>query len=453
MVKFAALMVSVVAVTFSGQGLLVQVPDPLAGAGPARPLAPKDVPRVGVTFIDGAFRTRLTRVTAGPSRRHEYSRYDPYNKGQTLILLRDIKSGDYVVCRTSPLPYDRPANVVYKLPDIEEPRWDAIDPNCLWGLRQFQIVTVNVRTGKVEVVKDFRRDPRLGPIIKAEPDLYRITRKIEGEASMDRRWWCLGLQGKNEDYRLRYVFTWDRRSDRVVGLYKLSKAESEIDWVGMSPLGNYVLIGGMSNNGGRLKGLTMANRELTRFHRLDYTTSHSDVGIDRRGREVIVMQNSRTDYIDLIPIDWRTRPILEAGGSYSGTNRVRLVRLFYSDPSPHGFTGGVHVSCNAPGRCVVSTYQAPGKKADNWLSRKIVLVVLDRRNPRVYYLAHVYSTYRKYWEETHATITVDGAYVVWASNWGRDVGREKVFMIRLDMPRGPRGRTGVQPGSWPGRLF
>ena len=98
----------------------------------------------------------------------------------------------------------------------------------------------------------------------------------------------------------------------------------------MSPLGNWVLVGGDSYNGGNLVGLTMANKELTQFHRLDYATAHSDVGLDVNGAEVIVMQNVRTDYIDLIPIDWNTQPILEVGGRLRGNepNAARPTVLF-----------------------------------------------------------------------------------------------------------------------------
>lgn len=251
---------------------------------------------------------------------------------------------------------------------------------------------------------------------------------------MDKRFWAFFLQGTNEDYRVRYIFTWDRQQDKVLGVYPIPSSEAEIDWVGMSPLGNWVLIGGDPWNGGNLTGLTMANKELTQFHRLDYATAHSDVGLDSNGNEVIVMQNARTDYIDLIPIDLNTQPILESGGSYENTNRTPIVRLFYSSESPYGLQSGVHISCNVPGYCVVSTYIEPGLQEQNWLDRTIILVRLDRQNPRAFYLAKVYGTYGTYWEETHATITNDGSKVVWASNWNRSVGEEKVFLMQLDMP-------------------
>jgi len=335
---------------------------------------------------------------------------------------------------THSLPYNHPSNLVTHI-DLEEPRWDPDDPNLIWGLDEFSIETVNVSTGQTTVIKDFSVDPIMGPII-AHENVYRITMKDEGESSRDKRYWVFFLQGDaQEDYNQRYIFTWDRDTDTVLGVYEIAPDETELDWIGMSPLGNWVLVGGDSYNGGNLAGLTMANKELTQFHRLDYATAHSDVGLDVNGAEVIVMQNVRTDYIDLIPIDWNTQPILEVGGSYEGTNRTPLVRLFYSSEAPNGLTtAGIHLSCNAPGYCVMSTHQEPGVEERNWLDRTNILVTLDQNNPRAFYLSKVYSTYESYWEETHATISNDGSKIVWASNWNQNVGQEEVFLMQLTMP-------------------
>ena len=44
------------------------------------------------------------------------------------------------------------------------------------------------------------------------------------------------------------------------------------------------------------------------------------------------------------------------------------------------------------------------------------------------------NTTESYWEETQAAMTNDGSKVAWASNWGQNVGQDKVFLMRLDMP-------------------
>jgi hypothetical protein len=141
-----------------------------------------------------------------------------------------------------------------------------------------------------------------------------------------------------------------------------------------------------------------------------------------------------TDYIDLIPIDLNTQPILESGGSYDNTNRTPLIRLFYSGESPLGLNSGIHISCNVSGYCVLSTFIETGLTEQNWFDRTITLVRLDSTHSQVFYLAKVYNTVGAYWEETQATITNDGSKVLWASNWGQNAGEERVFLIQLDMP-------------------
>ncbi len=115
-------------------------------------------------------------------------------------------------------------------------------------------MTLEVTTGKTTVIKDFARDPVIGPLIKSEPDLYRVTTKDEGESSCDKRYWALLLQGSNDDHRLRYIFCWDRQEDRVLGVHKIAPEDRNVDWVGMSPLGNWVIIGSEFDNTGKLIG-------------------------------------------------------------------------------------------------------------------------------------------------------------------------------------------------------
>ena len=411
----------------------VPVPEPLSGENPRFPLLPADEPSPGSSVQDNRLGLAQTRVTARLGLRHEYSRHDPFNCDCSLILLTDIAEGTWGIYRTISLPYDQEGALVRTL-EFEEPRWDPTSPRTIWATRDFVIFRIDVETGQNTVIKDFGTDGVIGPILKAEPDLYRITMKDEGEASLDRRYWAFMLQGSNEDYRARHLFVWDRTEDRVVGLRKLAESESRIDWVGMSPKGSWVLIGADHDNGGALAGLVMADRALKQFHTLHYSTGHADVGIDTQGNEVIVMQNAQTDYVDLIPLDPAVRSI-PPEGAYEGSGHVRLVRLFYASDSPNGLNSGVHVSCNFPGWCVISTHIEPGVKEMNWLDRSIVLVQLDRARPRVYNLAKVYGTCSAYWEETHASISADGSRVVWATNWNRQVGQEKVWLMELDLPR------------------
>jgi len=411
-----------------------EVPKPLSGSNPVYHLVPRSVPRPGEIFHDASFNTTLTRSTKALNLRHEYSRFDPFNLDQSMIVLLDLKTADWKIYKTKGNYYDQSGHFVRTINIHGEPRWDSKDPSLIWGLRDFKIVKINAKTGRVTTVKDFSKDPTIGPIIKVETDLYRITTKEEGESSRDKRYWAFCLQGSGDDYRLRYVFCWDLSLDKILGLHKLSSDEAEtIDWVGMSPLGKWVLIGGDAGEDRHWAGLQMADKKLSSFHKLASATAHSDVGLDIQGNEIIVMQNSRTDYVDYIPISLSAKPV-DDPGDYKNNSVKPIIRLYYDSNSSIGLNSGVHISCNYPGYSVISTNIEPGAAEQNWLDRTITLVKLDKKKFRVFYLAKVYNTTGAYWEETQAAMTNDGSKVVWASNWGKNVGHDKVFLMRLDMP-------------------
>lgn len=412
---------------------LVKVPNPLSGDNPRYSEQALQLPSVGVSLDDRNLGTKITRVTANVNWRHEYSRFDPFNADKSMIILLDLESGYFDIFRTE-VPYDQAENMVTRL-NMWEPRWNRSNPDLVIGINGFQILEYNVKEAATTLVKDFSQDPQIGSIINREPDLYRVTMKDEGETSYDGRWWVLALQGSDDDYRLRYLFTWDRMNDSIAGLLELRRDQSDIDWVGMSPKGNWVIIGSLPWNGSPLEGTVIANRELTSFHRIEFDIAHSDVGLDWNGNEVLVMQNNRTDYVDMMPLEPSTKPIMDIGGSYTGTGRIPLIRLYYDWSSPITFDSGVHISCNAPGWAVISTHIDPGTPERNWLDRSIILVRLDPAAPEVYFLSKIYNTTADYWEETHATVSNDGNTVVWVANFNSEPGKNRIYVVRLDLPR------------------
>lgn len=417
---------------------LTPVPDPLAGNN--LPYAKPDIPipEIGHTFVDASFNTELVRTTNTGKLRHTYSRISTFNSDNTMVLLQDVNDGWRRIYSTSSMPYDD--NFMVTLNQMTETIWDRQEPQMIWGLgaeEEFSIVRFNISTNQREVIKDFRQEPMIQNILQNNPDIYRMTMMDEGKPSYDMRYWALVLQGTMDDYRYRYLFTWDRQTDEILGTYPLSNENSNLDWVGMSPLGNYVLIGGLWDNQGSLQGLTLADKDLNEnnFHRIDYSTNHADVGLDTEGNEVIVMQNNRTDYIDMLPLNRSTLPILEAGGSYEGTNRIPLIRLFYDNNSPFNFTYGVHISCNASQYCVVSTHTENNNTDDqNWLSATNVLVELNPSAPKVFYLSKIHNVTAAYWEETQSSLSYDGSKLLWVSNWGKNPGSEEFFLMQLNLP-------------------
>jgi PKD repeat protein len=417
---------------------LLEVADPLSATNTIYTLPSSAVPRAGQTVSDTNLNTYQRRVTQTLGYRHDFSRHDPFNADQSKILLYDIPNSLFRIYKTTSVPYDASTQFVTAL-SIDEPRWDRSNANIIWGLIDFKIVTINMSALKItNTVKDFSKDATISPILAANTDLYRISMGDEGDASQNRRYWAFTLDSKT-DHLPHYLFCWDHTLDVVSKVLTLTaQQQTHIGWVGMSPLGNWVVIGATSGSDAPIQGLTMADRALENFYPLDYTTSSCDLGTDTGGAEVAVMENVQTGYIDLIPLSKNTKPILTQGGRYTGTNRTPLVRLFYSDTDSHGLNSGVHVSCNTSGWCVVSTYIAPNLTADNWLDRKNILVKLNASNPRAWYLSHIYGVDGSNLdlEQTQAAITVDGTRIVWATNWNQNVGSKKVWDMEIDLPAG-----------------
>ena len=433
---------------------LTLVPDPLSGINPLHSQQPLSFPTAGTQFTEPSFGLGITRLTNDETEgsRHEYSRFDPYNKDQSRILLNN-SGGTLDVYKTEAYPYNSTGNKLHSL-SVTEARWDRNDVNKIWGLSDSSIKTVNATTGATSVIKNFSTETTLTAKLGSD---FTISMKGEGESSYDNRHWAFVARSNANTGNFKgkeVLFTWDKDANQVLGTYELSTRERDnIDWVGMSPNGNYVLVGSIDYNNptnGQIIGLAMANKNFTnfssgpdngkKFHRLNYDTAHSDVGLDSEGKEVIVMQNTRTDFIDLIPIDPTTVSINDIplpGGTdaYANTNRTKLVRLNYDDSSSDGLkASGVHISGNYDGYALISTTISPNVAEQNWLDRVILLVKLDQfdaenpETPLAGYISKIYNTTGtipnaldgNYWEETQGVITNDGAKVLWSANWDID---------------------------------
>jgi hypothetical protein len=446
-----ALLVVILVLPISGQAQsyppnfkFIKVPNPLAADNPTYPLIPRAKPAPGEAWTDARFGTSQKRITQSSALRHEYSRFDPFNCNKAMLLLLDLNTSDWQVYRTQSRPYDQPANLVRTINNLVEMRWDPQEAAVLWGFRDLSIIRLNVETGVETLVKDFTADAIIAPILKANPLIYRITCMDEGESSRDKRYWVLALQNGDDpahpewSYVYKYLITWDRLQDKILGTYQLSLAQgSNIDWVGMSTLGNWVVIGGESDGGVPPNwGLMMARKDFTGLHQLSEITAHADVGLDTQDREVIVMQNSRTDYVDLIPLDLQAKPV-NSNADYANNIIKPLVILYYSSQSPLGLNSGVHISCNYPGYSLISTNIQPKVAEKNWLDRGLILVRLDQNRPQAVYLAKIYNTTQQYWEETHGTISNDGSRIIWVDNWGQSVPEPQMpqlTLTQLDMP-------------------
>ena len=93
--------------------------------------------------------------------------------------------------------------------------------------------------------------------------------------------------------------------------------------------------------------------------------------------------------------------------------------------------GFEHISCRGPiGTCLVTGYPSPENGARDPLEDEIYMINLD--GSAVVRLAHHHSTGLDYWSQPRATISLDGRYVVFDTDW--DLQNETLAFL-IDPPR------------------
>jgi hypothetical protein len=385
------------------------------------PDLPEPPPRV--PFRDPVFGTCVVRVTDrsadlspdDPSAglKNEYSRVQSFNADGSAILVRSIEANWYL--------YDaRTLQPLGQLPLVEEPRWDAADPNLIYHTDGTRMLAYDVVTGAGRVVHDFSGD--------FDQELAAVWTRYEGSPSADSRYW--GLMAEDEEWLVVALLVYDRVEDRVVAtrdLRGLSELEREIDSVTISPLGNYFLAyhdlaceQGQRGSESAPCGLMVYDRDLTGGRSLLRLVGHSDLALDPAGREVLVYQDIDTDHIAMLD--------LESGA---------VTNLWPIDFSHTGI--GLHFSGRAldrPGWALVSTHSGGHPTDYTWMDDQLFAVELAAGG-RVVRLAHTHSLVDEeqehdYWAEPHASVNRDFTRVLFTSNWGRS-GTEQVEMYLIEV--------------------
>ena len=366
-------------------------------------------PEKCTTITDANFGTTIARITAegeysGAGIENEYARADPGNSDGTYLILR-ANSGEWHIYNASTF------EMIFQLTGhIEEggeelePRWDAADPNTFYYLDGSMLRSYNVATRTAGTVHDFNDE---------FPSAAFITTKTEGDASLDRRYWCFMVE--NEDYSILSVIVYDRTSDTVVG--QKSSFIDGINWVSMDMSGSHCVIGYEDSDADGDDVTPPAGVFSLNFgSSVSLPTGangHMDLVLASDGRDVMVYQNNSTDFIEMAD--------LETGAA------TQLI------PIPFDVNGdiGLHVSGNSsatPGWALISTYGSrnpPSGQSHSWMDNQLFMVEL-KASPRIWRIAHNYSytsdDYNpdnpvNYFAESFATINTEGTKIFFGSNW------------------------------------
>jgi hypothetical protein len=144
------------------------------------------------------------------------------------------------------------------------------------------------------------------------------------------------------------------------------------------------------------------NRDLSAARGLVRNSPHSDLAVDRNGREVIVLSNYDSGNVEMIDL---------ASGRITPLWRIYI----------GGAATAMHISGKSyrrPGWVLVSTYWTKDPRAAKpWYEKKLFAVEL-KENPRILNIANIVSKARTYFSEPHASVNRDFTRIVFNANWG-----------------------------------
>lgn len=358
------------------------------------------VPEKGKLHQDPDFLTTIARVTqksdgyAGPGIENEYARCDPENSDGTRLILRANSAECYLYDPAS-WAFIKQITAFSDCIQEPEPRWDQTNSKVFYYLCNTELRSYNIDSDASTTIHDFKHE---------FPNAADISTKVEGDASMDRRFWCFMVE--DSLFNLLGVIVYDRTADSVVGC-KTSGFPDAINWVSMDMTGKHALIGFESINYVQAFDQSMAAATNLPAG----SNAHADLALGADGHDLFVYQNTATDFISYYDLN-------------SGTETQLL-------PIPFDVNGdiGLHFSGNCsgtPGWVLVSTYGSsnpPPGQPHSWMDCQLFMLEL-KANPRVWRIAHTqsytsrdYSGEKNYFAEAFAAINAKGTRIYWGSNW------------------------------------
>ena len=200
----------------------------------------------------------------------------------------------------------------------------------------------------------------------------------------------------------------DVSTDTILGTLSAASFAhlGDLDHVSMAPSGNAIVASFDL-------GTIAYDVDLTNPRQLHHATEHSDIAINARGRDTLVIINF--DSGDLMMVDVQT------------AQRTDLFNIFEENTDT-----SLHISGKAfekPGWVVVSSYNC--RAQPGWACNKVIAVELAA-NPRILNLAHTYNCGMSFWTEPQAVPSRDLRRVYYNSDWESCAIDAEVMMV--DVP-------------------
>jgi hypothetical protein len=387
-------------------------------------------PTVGAPFTDSVFGTTMLRFTGetdkGEYATHDYSQLQAFSTDNKYVLLGTDKGYEvfHVATRASAtLAPQNNVNVARWQPDLNHTLvW--IDSNEDETIR---VQYANVDTGAITTHYTFPNNF----------DRIRGNQSFD-ELSDDGRWMG-GMAAAGDDD---IIFSLDLRNKRLGAQMSLSSLYSgtcaldpeygivEPDWVGISPLGNYLVVNWARDGVDRCSGQEIFDVSSGRFLGHSYDShAHGDLALTKDGQEVFVTTINASSEDGSFPAIVR----FDLPNGYNSPTLIKTVPW-------HAVW---HISCRGPrGMCLVTSFPADSNfELKGVLEDELYMIYFDGSVRR---LGHHRSSGCGYWVQPRASISRDARYAIfdsdfWVEKGGRDsctilgdsLGGGEVFMLLL----------------------
>jgi uncharacterized repeat protein (TIGR01451 family) len=401
----------------------VGIPDPSVVVTPASlPLQP-----VGTPFLDPVFGTILRRVSntssSGGFETQIYSQLQAFSSDNTYLLL-DGSSG-FVVRRVSDF------SLVGGLDTSgwNAPRWHPTQVHTIVHFDSNSDTVVRLQFTDVDALTTSTVFT-----FPAQYERVRVNQSFD-ELSEDGRW-LAGMVSRNDGAQV--IFALDLQTGTLGAELPLPDlyagpctpdpvwGQVEPDWIGVSPLGKYLVVQWPRDGTTRCSGLETFDLRTGAFVGRVYDGhQHGDLGVEPDGVTEFFMTFELYHPSGNLAIGVRNLP---GTSTVSPPTYVRVMGWF-----------GEHISCRGRyGVCLVTT---TGDPSNGWSALEGE-VFLQSTDGSVLRLVHHRSSSCGYWVQPRASISRDGRYVVFASDWrygtetnsctGRDpLGRGDPYVVDL----------------------
>ncbi len=342
------------------------------------------------TVEDPIFSSKITRVTGNPNSsiptigtqwrdiaRHGYSKRQVWNADESILMI------DRHINGTSPIFVDGETYEVLFTDAVSAnaQRWHPTDPNIMVVVTDNEVKAWNVNTGTQTTLMSFSgySGCLIGP--------------YEGNLSNDGNMVAL-YATRNSDGK-KVGFALDLQNQ--IKYNDLDLSSMNVDWISVSPLGNYLVVNAVINGGADRTQVYDLNGNPVGSLWSEYgRPSHYDLTVDENGDEVAVgVSKSQPDDGRVIKrrlIDGQVTVLTEGG--YAGHTSTRNLQR--------------------PGWAFVSFgYRGP----TNWQPYYNELAAVKLDGTRVERICHIRGLWDNYENQAHPCPSPSGNRVIYASDW------------------------------------